>query len=90
MKFEEIMAQVRAILQNLLNEENVDKIAEGAKTLDSLEEAYKASQKEAQDAKENLVKYVKEYAFQDKGEDIAHIEETPSLDELFEKEFNSK
>ena len=89
-KFEEIMAQMRGQMQDLLNENNVDKIAQGVKTLDALEAEYKTAQKESQDAKENLVKYVKEYAFKDKPEDSTHTEETPSLDELFEKEFNSK
>ena len=86
-KFEEIMSQARGILQGLLNDSNVDKVAEGAKALDALTEEYKASEKEAQSAKDNLVKYVGEYAFKDKGSDDTHTEETPTLDDLFEKEF---
>ena len=86
-KFNEIIAQMRGTLQGLLNDTNVDKVAEGAKALDALEAEYKTAQEEAQGAKDKLVKYVGEYAFQNKGEDNTHIEETPSLDELFEKEF---
>ena len=86
-KFEEIMTQMKGTLQSLLNDENVDKVAEGAKALDALESEYKNTQQEAQSAKDKLVKYVGEYAFQNKGEDKTHTEETPSLDELFEKEF---
>ena len=81
------MAQMRGTLQGLLNDENVEKVAEGAKALDSLEAEYKTAQEEAQSAKDRLVKYVGEYAFQNKGNDDTHTEATPSLDELFEKEF---
>ena len=87
-KFEEKITQMKETLQSLLNDENVEKVAEGAKTLEALESEYKATQQEAQSAKDKLVKYVGEYAFKDKGEDSTHTEETPSLDELFEKEFN--
>lgn len=86
-KFEEIMAQMKGTLQSLLNDENVEKVAEGAKALEALEGEYKSALQEAQGAKDKLVKYVGEYAFNNKSEDITHTEETPTLDELFEKEF---
>lgn len=86
-KFNEIIAQMKETLQGLLTDANVDQVAKGAKALDALEAEYKTAQEEAQSAKDKLVKYVGEYAFQNKGEDNTHIEETPSLDELFEKEF---
>ena len=88
--FKEVLAQTREQLKGLLNDSNIDQIAQANKGLDALEAEYNNAEKQASEAKENLVKYVKEYAFNDKAEDTTHTEEAPTLDELFEKEFNSK
>ena len=87
--FKENLAQAREILKGLLNENNIDKVAEGSNALDAMEKEYEASQKEAQGAKDKLVEYVGKYAFKDEPKDDAHLESPKSLDELFAEEFKN-
>ena len=86
-KFNDILTELRHSVQGLVNETNVDAIARIAKNMDSLEAEYKTAETEKQEAKENLVKYVKEYAFKEKGKDETETALPPSLDEAIENAF---
>ena len=82
--FEEVLASLRSDIQGMASSENVEKIAEMAKSLDTLEELHKDSEKEANDAKENLVKYVKEYAFKKPSQVDTGIETPVSIEDAFD------
>lgn len=82
--FAEILSQLRSDIQGMASSENVEKIAEMAKSLDTLEELHKDSEKEANDAKENLVKYVKEYAFKKPSQVDTGIDAPVSIEDAFE------
>lgn len=86
-KFKELCATLRESVQGLVNETNVEKIAGVAKTIDAVEAEYETAEKETKEAKENLVKYVKEYAFKDKPEDKTGIETPPSIDDAIAEAF---
>lgn len=85
--FNEILAKAKEQLQDLVDGNNVEKIAGIAKTFDSLETEYKAVEKEKQDAKDSLVKYVKEYAFKEKEPDTTGTDLPPTIDEAIEEAF---
>ena len=82
--FAEILSQLRQDIQGMASTENVEKIATMAKSLDTLEELHKDSEKQANDAKENLVKYVKEYAFKNPSKVDTGIEQPVSIEDAFE------
>lgn len=84
--FKELLAGVRTGLKGLLNETNVDAIASISKSLDDMEQSHATTEAECQSAKDNLVKYVKEYAFKEKSVD-EHLDNPPSLDEAFAEAF---
>lgn len=86
-KFSDTMAQIREFLKSSLTNDNIEQTTNASKQLDTLEAEYNAREKEVSEAKDNLVKYVKEYAFDKPGEDTTHTGETPSLDDLIAKEF---
>ena len=86
--FADVLSQLRADIQGMASSENVEKIAEMAKSLDTLEEIHKDSEKEANDAKENLVKYVKEYAFKKPSQVDTGIESPVSIEDAFENATN--
>ena len=87
MTFKEILQQMRTQTQALINDTNVEQVAQVAKQIDSLEEAYNAQESELQGARASLVKYVKEYAFKDKATDVTGTEKTPTLDEALAEAF---
>lgn len=89
-KYDEKANDLRNFIQALLNENNVEQIAEVSKAIDSLEEEHKKTEEELKGAKNTLVKYVKEYAFKNKSEDKTGIEKAPSLDEAFAEAFKEK
>lgn len=84
-KFSEILTKIRNDVQGLVSPDNVEAIAPIAKGLDTLEEEYNISEQATKDAKENLVKYVKEYAFKDKSDLDTGIEQPMSLEDAFAK-----
>lgn len=84
-KFSEILTKIRNDVQGLVSSDNVEAIAPIAKGLDTLEEEYNISEQATKDAKENLVKYVKEYAFKDKSDLDTGIEQPMSLEDAFAK-----
>ena len=86
--FAEILAGLRAEITNLTTAENTEKIAGIAKGLDTLEEAHNSTEEEAKSAKENLVKYVKEYAFKKPSQDNTGIEKPVSIEDAFENATN--
>lgn len=87
--FKDLMAGVRTGLKGLLNENNVDAVASISKSLDDMEKVHANTEAEAQSAKDNLVKYVKEYAFKEKQVD-AGLDTPPTLDEAFAEAFKEK
>ena len=86
--FAEILAQLRAEITELTTAENTEKIAGIAKGLDTLEDAHKSAEEEAKSAKENLVKYVKEYALKRPSQDNTGIEQPVSIEDAFENATN--
>ena len=82
--FEEILASLRSDIQGMASSENVDQIANMAKSLDTLEELHNDSKKEAAEAKENLVNYVKTYAFKKPAQNETGIETPVSIEDAFE------
>lgn len=90
MSFKDKMAHIRESVKGFLNSDNVEAITALSKELDGIEAEYETARKAESDAKENLVKYVKEYAFDKPLEDSTHTEESPSLDDLITKEFANK
>lgn len=82
--FAEILAQLRAEITDLTTAENTEKIAGIAKSLDTLEDAHKSTQEEAKSAKDNLVKYVKEYALKKPSQVETGIETPVSIEDAFE------
>lgn len=88
-KFKETVVTLRGALQELINETNVDKIASMANTIDALEAEYDAQEKATQEARDSLVKYVKEYAFKEKAPDTTGTEEAPSLDDAIAAAFEN-
>ena len=86
-KFEELVTGLRGAVQELINETNVDKIASIAQSIDNLEVEYKTAEKATQEARDSLVKYVKEYAFKEKSEDHTGTQEPPSLEDAIAEAF---
>lgn len=86
--FAEILAQLRAEITELTTAENTEKIAGISKSLDILEDAHKSAEEEAKSAKENLVKYVKEYALKRPSQDNTGIEQPVSIEDAFENATN--
>ena len=89
-KFYEILEKVKASTKGLVNAENAEAVASLGKTIDELEEAYKATEEELTDTKSALVDFVKNTSFsKPSGEDKLPDEEgAPSLDEIMEQELN--
>lgn len=85
-KFNDLMGGVRTALKGLLNETNVEQVASITKSLDDMEHEHASTEAEVQSAKDNLVKYVKEYAFKDKQVD-AGLDKPVSLDDAFADAF---
>lgn len=88
--FKETIATLREHTQALLNETNIEAIATVAKEIDSLEALHEQAEEELQGAKDNLVKYVKEYAFKEKSPDLTGTVETPTLDDAIEEAFKTE
>ena len=86
-KFNELCTALRGAVQGLLDNTNVEKIAGIAKTIDGIEAEYNSAENEAKNAKENLVKYVKEYAFKEKPDDETGTAEPPCLDDAIADAF---
>ena len=86
--FAEILSQLRAEITELTTAENTEKIAGISKGLDTLEDVHKNAEEEAKSAKENLVKYVKEYALKKPSQDITGIETPVSIEDAFENATN--
>lgn len=86
--FAEILADLRAAITDLTTAENTEQIAGIAKSLDTLEDAHRSAEEEAKSAKENLVKYVKEYAFKKPSQDNTGIEPPVSIEDAFENATN--
>ena len=86
--FAEILAELRAEIVELTTAENTEKIAGISKSLDTLEGVHKNAEEEAKSAKENLVKYVKEYALKKPSQDITGIETPVSIEDAFENATN--
>lgn len=84
-KFADTLAILRKDVEALTGAENVEQIANIAKSLDTLEAEYKTAEKETQDAKNNLVKYVKTYAFKETSGTDTGIEQPMTLEDAFAK-----
>lgn len=82
-KFSEILTKIRNDVQGLVSPDNVEAIAPIAKGLDTLEAEYNTAEQATKEAKESLVKYVKEYAFKDKSDLDTGIEQPMSLEDAF-------
>lgn len=86
-KFNEAAGALRESLKSMLTNDNVEQIAALNKQIDLLEAEHKATEHEVTEAKDTLVKYVKEYAFGEKQNQDTGTEKTPSLDEAFAAAF---
>lgn len=89
-KFKELATALRGAVQNLVNDTNVEAVAGIAKTIDSMEVEYETAEKETKEAKNTLVKYVKDYAFKEKPEDNTGVETPPTLDDAIAEAFKEE
>lgn len=84
-KFADTIAILRKDVSELTSSDNVDKVAGISKNLDELEAEYNKSEEATKEAKENLVKYVKTYAFKEPVITDTGVETPLTLEEAFEK-----
>lgn len=88
-KFNDAANMLRESLKGMITADNVEAIASLNNQIDILEAEHKEAQKETQEAKDTLVKYVKEYAFNEKANQDTGTEEALTLDEAFAKAFSN-